>query len=246
MSDWERQHIVDAFRFELGKVDHLHVRERLVANLNQVDHELAVAVAEGIGVEPPDEETVNHGRSSPALTQAEQPTTVTTRKVAILAGDGVDVASLQPVLDHLGELGATCEVVAPHDGKLEPADGDDALPVDRHMSTMSSVLYDAVLVAGGEEGVEAVRSRGELANWPLEAYKHAKPVAAIGSGVRLLEELALPGASLAPAGGGFVAESGVVTLVGGEGDDLDTFASAFADAIAAHRHFDRPLERVRA
>ncbi|GGI02906.1 hypothetical protein GCM10011354_01950 [Egicoccus halophilus] len=120
------------------------------------------------------------------------------------------------------------------------------MPVDRQMATMSSVLYDAVLVAGGDDSVDGVRGKGELANWPLEAYKHAKPVAAIGSGVRLLEELSLPGAELAPAEGGFADAAGVVTLVGGNGDDLARFCEAFARAIAGHRHFDRPLHLVRA
>jgi catalase len=246
MSDWEQQHIVDAFRFELGKVDHMHVRERMVANLNHVDHALAVAVAEGIGVEPPAEAAVeNHGRSSPALTQADQPSSVATRKVAVLAGDGVDAASLRPVLDHLTELGATCEIVAPTDGSLDTTDGG-SLEVDRAMNTMHAVLYDAILVAGGDDSVEAILGKGELANWPLEAYKHAKPVGAIGAGVRLLEELQLPGATLAPATGGSTNEAGVVTVVGGGADDIQRFSEAFADAIAAHRHFDRPLEQVRA
>jgi catalase len=246
MSDWEQQHIIDAFRFELGKVDHLHVRERMVANLNHVDHDLAIAVAEGIGVEPPKKaEGKNHGKCSPALTQAEQPRSVATRKVAILAGDGVETGSLQPVIDHLTHLGATCEVVAPTDGELTTADGG-SLEVDRAMNTMHPVLYDAVLVAGGAGSVEAVRSKGELASWPVEAYKHAKPVAAIGSGVRLLDELQLPGATLAPATGGLTDAAGVVTLVGGGTDQLRDFSEGFADAIAAHRHYDRPLERVRA
>jgi catalase len=246
MSDWEQQHIVDAFRFELGKVEARHVRERMVENLNHVDHDLAVAVAEGIGIDRPDKAAVdNHGRSSPALTLAEQPRSVATRKVAVLAGDGVDRASLDPVLDHLRELGATCEIIAPTDGMLDTAEGLE-LEVDRAMNTMASVLYDAVLVAGGEGGVDAVRAKGELANWPLEAYKHAKPVAAIGAGVRLLEELQLPGVRLAPAEGGLVDDAGVVTIVGGDADELGRFSDALADAIRAHRHFARPLELVRA
>ena len=43
MSDWEKQHIADAFRFELGKVERPHIRERVVANLAHVDHGLAIA-----------------------------------------------------------------------------------------------------------------------------------------------------------------------------------------------------------
>ena len=49
-SDAEQEHIVLAFRFELGKVETMHVRERMVDLLTNVDLELATRVAEGIGV----------------------------------------------------------------------------------------------------------------------------------------------------------------------------------------------------
>jgi catalase len=70
MSVWEREHIIAAYRFELGKVEHEHVRERTVACLNHIDHELATGVAEGIGVAVPGPAEPNHGRSSPALSMA--------------------------------------------------------------------------------------------------------------------------------------------------------------------------------
>ncbi|MHA6632058.1 catalase-related domain-containing protein [Pseudonocardia sichuanensis] len=47
MADWERKHIVAAFRFELGKCDHVH--EVVVEQLNHLDHGLATQVVEGGG-----------------------------------------------------------------------------------------------------------------------------------------------------------------------------------------------------
>ena len=76
-----------------------------------------------------------------------------------------------------------------------------------------------------------------------EAFKHAKPVGAVGDGVRLLEAAELPGVRLANGGDGVVDDAGVVTTAGG---DAGAFAEAFADAIAAHRHFDRELAAVAA
>jgi Catalase/Catalase-related immune-responsive len=126
MSDWEKQHIADAFQFELGKVERPHIRERVVVNLAHVDHALASQVAEALGLPAPPEAEHNHGRSSPALSQAEQPRDVATRKIAVFAADGVDAGSLRPVLESLREQGAICEVLAPHAGELE-----GGLPVDR-------------------------------------------------------------------------------------------------------------------
>jgi catalase len=54
MSPPEQEHIVLAFRFELGKVGTIHIRERVVDLLTNVDTGLATRVAEGIGVAPPD------------------------------------------------------------------------------------------------------------------------------------------------------------------------------------------------
>ena len=52
---------------------------------------------------------------------------------------------------------------------------------------MSSVLYDAVLVADGEASVRALLEDGEAIHYVAEAYRHAKPVGALGDGVRLVQ-----------------------------------------------------------
>jgi catalase len=207
MSDWEKQHIAEAFQFELGKVQRPHIREGVVANLASVDHALASEVAEGLGLPAPPQSLPNHGRSSPALSQADQPQSVATRKVAVLAADGADAASLEPVLRDLREQGATCEILAPHGGEL-----DGRLQVDRALVTMASVLYDAVLVAGGNDNVETLRGNGAAVRYVAEAYKHAKPVAAMGEGVELLREAPLNDARISD--NGLVNNSGVVTLAG--------------------------------
>ena len=48
-TDIEKDHIVSAFRFELGKVEVPEIRERMVTILNQIDPELAERVAMGWG-----------------------------------------------------------------------------------------------------------------------------------------------------------------------------------------------------
>jgi catalase len=262
MSDWERQHIVDAFQFELGKCEHKHIRARVVGHLNEVDHELAVQVARGVGVpEPGAPERENHGRSSPALSQAAQPKSAATRRIAVLAGDGVDMATLDVVTSALRSKGAMCEILAPHDGELATADGG-RINADRALFTMSSVLYDAVLVAAGAQSVDALLHNGEAVHYASEAYKHAKAVGALGEGVQLLQHAPMPGARLAQdADDGVVCQAGIVTLlfgsparsgdgsdrdgvVAGSSADLETFATQFADAVAQHRHFDRKLALV--
>src|SRR3984893_10924221 len=53
MTPFERQHMIDAARFELGRVESPVVRQRMVALFDLVDRELATRVAERIGIMPP-------------------------------------------------------------------------------------------------------------------------------------------------------------------------------------------------
>ena len=62
------EHIVDAFRFELGKVGTVRVRDRTVNELAHIDYGLATEVAEGIGIANPDTGPRQHKpTASPAL-----------------------------------------------------------------------------------------------------------------------------------------------------------------------------------
>ncbi|MFA1548207.1 catalase [Actinomadura chokoriensis] len=239
MADWEKEHIVGAFRFELGKCDHMHIREGVVGHLNHVDHDLAVRVAEGIGVSPPEAAaTPNHGRSSPALSQANSAAdSVLGRKVAILAADGVDSGAVTAVGDALTEAGAVCEVLAAEDGFVQAADGGQ-VEVTRAMSTVASVLYDAVFVPGGEESVRALAQDGDAVHFVAESFVHCKAVGALDAGIGLLERAGITGVEFADQN--TVSDAGVVT---GEGASSD-FPAKLIEAVKAHRHWTRDKAHV--
>jgi catalase len=241
MSSWEKEHIVGAFRFELGKVDHRHIREGVVEHLNHVDHDLAVAVAEGIGVEAPAKAAVpNHGRSSPALSQQNAPRdTVESRKVAILVADGVDAEDVRTVRDALLVANAVPEVIAARDGSVRSVDG--VVPVTRALTTVASVLYDAVVIPGGAESVRALEADGEAVRFVAEAFKHGKAIGAIGDGRRLLVTARLNDVHAEAAG---IADQGGVVTQADPGGASEAFVEALSTAIAAHRHYDRDLASV--
>jgi catalase len=141
----EKEHMVLAFRFELGKVESQTVRERMVDLLTHVDLQLATQVAAGIGVaEPassggaeaarqrlqegwerfgstsiPNFRTVDEPATAPELSMAN---TVKDnpkgRKVAVLAADGVDAAQLSGMQRGLKAAGVVVEVVAPRVGTV--------------------------------------------------------------------------------------------------------------------------------
>jgi len=249
MSTVEKEHIVAGFRFELSKVNTLPVRQRMVNNLAHVDAKLAKRVAAPLGIEPPDEKAAAGQagfrnvrfelpiEESAALSMAPRPDKggIQTRKVAIIAHDGVDVVSLRPVQQALTDAGAECWILAPRLGAVATA-GGRRLEVAGTFQTMPSVMFDAVVVAGGKDSIEALRKVGDAVHFVLEAYKHCKPVCAIAEGVQMLALLGIqPGAdaeSLANHPGVVLGESGAEAGV--------ATAQAFIAAMLAHRHWDRP------
>ncbi|HEY0454365.1 catalase [Actinophytocola sp.] len=246
MSDVEREHIVAAFRFELGKVEDTDVRARAVEQIARVDHELATMVASGVGVPVPDDGPApNHGRRSPALSQLNEPAdTIATRRVAVLLADGVDGVGLATAADGLREGGAVVELLAPVDGTVRDATGAE-VAVDRAMTTMASVLYDAVLVPCGPDSVRALAGDGYALHFVAEAFKHHKPVAAFGSGVHLLRDAGVRGVRLVDDGDtNVVTDQGVVTTAAAAGDLGPGFAEAFAAEIAKHRAWQRATDSV--
>ena len=250
MSPAEKDHIVAAFRFELGKVTVPAIRQRMVNNLAHVDARLAKRVSTQIGIEPPDAkaaagqagfrsvEVEPLQEKSPALSMVPRPDkySLQTRRVAVLVADGVDVVSLRPVQAALAEVGVQCMTLAQHLGSVTTV-GGRRLEVDNTLAAMPSVMFDAVLVAGGKDSSEALAGLGDAVHFVLEAYKHCKPVCAIAEGVALLRLLGISREMEAEALA--TAHPGVVLGDAGSEAGPKT-AQDFIAALQQHRHWDRP------
>src|SRR5678816_2830295 len=115
-SEVEKQHIIRAYRFELTKVQTVAVRERVIAQLRNVDEELATAVADGLGVTDLPEPLP---KALPRTPKPEVQTSKTlsllarpgeegikTRRVAILVADGTDGAAALSIHEALAAAGA--------------------------------------------------------------------------------------------------------------------------------------------
>ncbi|MBL29147.1 MAG: catalase HPII [Rhodospirillaceae bacterium] len=243
MAGWEQDHIVEAFSFELNMVNVMEIRERVVTELlAHVNADLAKRVADNVGVEL--KGRVKGGKAgepgkSPALSMDKPADSIKGRKIAILAGDGVDGAQLEAVKKALEGEGAVTEVIAKTSGTVKTADGG-SIPVDRAAPNAPSVIYDAVFVPGGKDSAAALKKMGLAVHFIDEAFAHFKPIAALGEGVALLRQASLP--DLPEGGDGVEAVKGVVT--GPDGANVSDFAGSFVAAITKHRHFDRQAEGV--
>lgn len=207
-SDVEKTHIVNALRFELGKVTRTDIRERMVGILTQVDKSLAARVAAGLGLPVPakPETPINHVRpadadirryepkavkqqvaTSPALSMANTvKNTVKSRQVAFLVADGVDAKEVAKMKADLLAAGAQVQLIAPHLGKLKVTGGTD-LEVDQSFLGAASVLFDAVYVPGGKASAAALVKEPAALHFINEAYKHCKAIAVTGDGVSVLK-----------------------------------------------------------
>lgn len=239
MSDWEKQHIVEAFRFELGKVGARTVRARTVEHLAKVDGELATQVARGIGVPEPTAGETAYKLSSPALSleSLRGDGSIRTRQIAVLVTDGIDAEQVTSVRERLAAEGAVVEALAPTDGEVRGADGE-LYTVDRALPTVASVLYDAVLLPGGPVGTPPTAADQDVMRFVRDAYRHGKPIGALGSGVGILSSLEPEGLRLSTEFHRVESDHGVVTETS-PGPAVEEFLDAFVAAIASHRHWDR-------
>lgn len=243
MSPVEAEHVVAAFRFELGKVEDMGVRERAVAQINRINNDLARRVALGIGVTPPDSAVrESYTVSSPALSQLntrlDEPAT---RKVAILVADGVDGLGAQRLIQSLRAHGVIADVLAPTAGAVTSTNGAQ-LEVDAAFNTTASVLYDGVAVPGGQDSVATLSVDGYAVHFVSEAYKHVKPVAAYAEGLSMLRTAGVRD-DLANTEQVSV-KLGVVTSTASGGQLPEDFGAKLAEQLAGHRAWQRQTDTV--
>jgi catalase len=260
-SEVEQNHIIRALRFELGKVETVPIRERMLFLLAQVDKQLANSVAEGLGAAIPaklekpmnmsvpgdvDPKKVQPKRvdqeldNSPTLRMIDNPNfpneTIKTRKIAFLVADGFDDAALLDMKQTLMTAGAVVVTIAPRLGVLTGANGTE-VKADFSFLTGSSVLFDAFYVPHGEASVASLKGEPEVANFLKEAFNHCKTIAASGAGVELL------------ASAGIVTAADEISrtdkfefrpgLVASRDAYVQGLGDQFIKSIARHRHWDR-------
>ena len=240
LSAIEKEHLVEAAYFELGKVEDQGVREKMVDRLNHVDQGLAKQVAMGIGVAAPTQPIMtNHGQSSPALSQnALFRKTAKGRTVAILAADGVETEHVSAIKQALAEAGAEGLIVSKFLGTIKSATGE-LLKVDKTFLTSASVMFDAVYIPDGTQSIATLKENGDAIHFINEAFRHCKAIAATGVGVELLKESSITGVTLSERS--LQDDQGVISAKMPSG--LSAFAESFVEAIAQHRFWNRTIQQ---
>ncbi|WSR60111.1 catalase [Micromonospora ureilytica] len=231
MSPVEKEHIIRAYTFELGKCYHQAIKERQLQSLANIDPVLCEQVATGLGLPAPQPTTpLVDVTPSPALSQVGREWPSDGRVVGIVVDPDGDLDGVDEVRRAVFDAGMVPLLIAPHGGMV----GD--LPVQRTFATGRSVEFDAVLLAGAPAPApDALPARDAKAGSPApatvdprvlllveESWRHAKAIGAWGAGVTVLEQ-----AGVAGTPGVVAAGSGAEAL------------TAVQQLMAAHRVWER-------
>jgi catalase len=238
----EQNHIANAFRFELTRVQVPAVRQRVLALLANVDSALAATVADGLGMTVPAPlplattlPTPTYA-PSPALSLMARPgqTGIQTRKVAIFVASGVDGDVVMKAYADLLAGGAVPRLVGTKMGMVNNAVGAP-LEVEISVEAGPAVLYDAVIVP---DGTDAMAREPKVIEFLRDQHMHCKPMLVMGTGATLLTKAGLDGKL--PDG------SDDTSVIMGTTADAATGLATFQAALAGHRSFARELDQVQA
>ncbi|MDR0999382.1 MAG: catalase [Clostridiales bacterium] len=239
MSDYEKQHLIDAFAFELGKCKTKEIRQKAVDMITNIDMSLACQVANKLGITPnKDSEAARAGQTnftvsdkslrnfvSSALSEANTPKSAKTAKVAVVIEDGYNASHFDAVTRAITDAGATFDVVSSKLGRISSADGKSA-EANQTLATTSSVFYNAVFVPCGKE-IDNMGKNRDLIHFLGEAYRHYKTIGLAGEATTLADAA------------GFDDKTGIVMM----GEPVDTFklTSSFITSLAEGRHYTRQI-----
>ncbi|MGW3391803.1 catalase [Streptomyces cinereoruber] len=238
MTPVEREHIVAAYTFELGKCYEQAVKERQLLALANIDSELCAQVAAGLGLPAPEAtQPLADVRPSPALSQVGGEWPADGRVVGIVTDGSTDADGVRALRRAVLDAGMVPLVVAPAGGKL--GDGADAITVQRTFATTRSVEFDALVLAGtpapgadaqgardakaGEPGQGGAAVDPRLALLVSEAFRHAKAIGGWAGAESVLAAASVP----TGAPGVILADNGEAVL------------SGLTPLLAKHRVWDR-------
>ena len=146
-TDNERAHIASAIVFELSKVTLSHVRERVVAQIRNIDVDLAKRIAEGLAIDlpkatKPARKPVDLGLSDALSIQKNAKNILQGRQVGILFAEGSDKKTIDALKKSIEAKGGTAMLIAPKIGGIKVNGG--TLEADGQLAGTPSVLMKAI------------------------------------------------------------------------------------------------------
>ena len=160
LTETEKQHLIEAFSFELGKCYEEAIKLRYLDVLAHVDQELAETVADNLGLPHPEQQEVPDASPSPALSQLGKTWPIDGRRVAILIDSDQELDGVGELLNDLFNAGVVPMVVSTKGGTVT-VDGTE-VSVSRTYLTARSIEFDAAVVLDPPHNSEVSTMLGEF------------------------------------------------------------------------------------
>jgi len=191
MTEIEQLHIKNAFAFELGKVETLPIRKRMLGHLTLIDSTLGDGVAERLGMEG-EADLIKPARApidaplSPSLSLVKKaPQTIEGRKIGVLVTDGTSAELLNALKQAVEGAGAALDIVALKVAGLKD-DSGAPIAVKHSLGGAPSVVFDAVAVLPSATGAAALSADHRAVGWVADAFNHCKAVGYNEAAVELM------------------------------------------------------------
>lgn len=175
----EQTHIVEAFVFELSKVQLNHVRLRMLGQLQNVDMELARRVAEGLGLDlPPPIAAAKESITMPpsdALSILKRAPVVAGRSLGMLVSNGAEAKLVYELQDAASQAGVMIKIIAEKVGGVTLNDGQH-LPADEKVAGAPSVLFDGIVLLLTEPEAKRLAKQKPVQDFVRDAFAHLKAI----------------------------------------------------------------------
>jgi catalase len=132
----------------------------------------------------------------------------------------------------LTKAGAIPRFIGPRLGTYSTANGS-TIEADASMENSPNVLFDALVLPDGQQGVAALGAVGNTMEFIKDQYRHSKTILALGASRTLLDKAGVP------LDGD--RDGGLLTLA----PSNKSLAETFMDAVAKHRHPERETDPPR-
>ncbi len=219
MSQPEKNHIIDAFKFELSKVKSKEVRQQVVDMFGNVNIDMMSQVADFIGVDRPRQECSKYSKISPALSQDNTVKKTDTLKIGCIISEGYNSEEFNAALKALYDAKTMPEIISDTLSPVKGSSGDEQLPKCTLLSA-DPVILDAVFIMAGPSMDSKFIT--DAKRYIQETYMHYKPLLVSKDASMLLN----PKMAVQPG----------VTIYEGKEQ-----VNKFINDISLHRHWDRDV-----
>jgi catalase len=210
LSENEQAHTASSFVFELSKVGLDQVLPRMIANLRNVDDELAKRVADGLGIDLPANAKAARKAidmaPSPALSiQKNMKQTIEGRAIGILYADGSDGKEIGNLVEAVRNAGGKPVLIAPKIGGAKLADGRK-LKADAQLAGTPSQTVDAIALVLSPKGARTLLKDAAAIQFVMDAFGHLKAIGASAAAQPLLAKAGVePDSGVTGLGDSFLA-----------------------------------------